>query len=140
MPGATTDSFVGPTLDACLHSLREQVSIGLAARGGDRSQLFIDHTTGVTNGTGVMIGGTAVIGDRVNPHQAVTLDNKSFPPDGNGPLLKGQPRHPIVEDDVVIDAGATILGQMTIGKGVPMAPTGGSYAAIWRAPPSPRPR
>jgi hypothetical protein len=41
---------------------------------------------------------------------------------------------------VVIDAGATILGQMTIGKGVPMAPTGGSYAAIWRAPPSPRPR
>ena len=72
---------------------------------------FIDH------GTGVVIGGTAVIGDRVRLYQAVTLGAKSFPLDDQGVLVKGEPRHPIVEDDVVIYAGATILGRVTIGKG-----------------------
>lgn len=72
---------------------------------------FIDH------GTGVVIGGTAVIGDRVRLYQAVTLGAKSFPQDEKGYLVKGQPRHPIVEDDVVIYAGATILGRVTIGRG-----------------------
>jgi serine O-acetyltransferase len=75
------------------------------------ASFFIDH------GTGVVIGGTAVIGDRVRLYQAVTLGSKSFPLDGHGHLVKGQPRHPIVEDDVVIYAGATILGRVTIGKG-----------------------
>ena len=70
---------------------------------------FIDH------GTGVVIGETAVIGDRVRLYQAVTLGAKSFPADESGRLVKGQPRHPIVEDDVVIYAGATILGRITIG-------------------------
>ena len=72
---------------------------------------FIDH------GTGVVIGGTAVIGARVRFYQAVTLGAKSFPQDEQGYLVKGQPRHPIVEDDVVIYAGATILGRVTIGRG-----------------------
>ncbi len=72
---------------------------------------FIDH------GTGVVIGETAVIGERVRLYQAVTLGAKSFPADGEGMLVKGQPRHPIVEDDVVIYAGATILGRVTIGRG-----------------------
>ena len=72
---------------------------------------FIDH------GTGVVIGGTAVIGDRVRLYQAVTLGAKSFPFDDQGVLVKGEPRHPIVEDDVVIYAGATILGRVTIGQG-----------------------
>ena len=72
---------------------------------------FIDH------GTGVVIGGTAVIGDRVRLYQAVTLGAKSFPLDDQGELVKGEPRHPIVEDDVVIYAGATILGRVTIGQG-----------------------
>ena len=72
---------------------------------------FIDH------GTGVVIGGTAVIGDRVRLYQAVTLGAKSFPQDDKGYLVKGQPRHPIVEDDVVIYSGATILGRVTIGRG-----------------------
>jgi serine O-acetyltransferase len=72
---------------------------------------FIDH------GTGVVIGETAVIGERVRLYQAVTLGAKSFPADGDGTLVKGQPRHPIVEDDVVIYAGATILGRVTIGRG-----------------------
>ncbi|MFC0168577.1 serine O-acetyltransferase EpsC [Pseudoduganella danionis] len=72
---------------------------------------FIDH------GTGVVIGETAVIGERVRVYQAVTLGAKRFPAEGDGTLQKGLPRHPVVEDDVVIYAGATILGRITIGKG-----------------------
>lgn len=72
---------------------------------------FIDH------GTGVVIGETAVIGERVRIYQAVTLGARTFPIDENGSLQKGQQRHPIVEDDVVIYAGATILGRITVGKG-----------------------
>jgi serine O-acetyltransferase len=72
---------------------------------------FIDH------GTGVVIGETAVIGNRVRLYQAVTLGAKRFAKDDNGMLVKGNIRHPIVEDDVVIYAGATILGRITIGRG-----------------------
>ncbi|CAG4894677.1 serine O-acetyltransferase EpsC [Paraburkholderia gardini] len=72
---------------------------------------FIDH------GTGVVIGETAIIGERVRLYQAVTLGAKSFAADVDGSLVKGNARHPIVEDDVVIYAGATILGRVTIGKG-----------------------
>lgn len=72
---------------------------------------FIDH------GTGVVIGETCVIGNRVRIYQAVTLGAKRFTADESGNLQKGYPRHPIVEDDVVIYAGATILGRVTIGKG-----------------------
>ena len=72
---------------------------------------FIDH------GTGVVIGETAIIGKRVRLYQAVTLGAKRFPTDAEGHLQKGLPRHPLVEDDVVIYAGATILGRVTLGKG-----------------------
>ena len=72
---------------------------------------FIDH------GTGVVIGETAIIGDRVRLYQMVTLGAKRFPPGENGELKKGLARHPLIEDDVVIYAGATILGRVTIGKG-----------------------
>ena len=72
---------------------------------------FIDH------GTGVEIGETAVIGERVRLYQAVTLGAKRFSVDESGALVKGLPRHPIVEDDVVVYAGATILGRVTIGRG-----------------------
>jgi serine O-acetyltransferase len=72
---------------------------------------FIDH------GTGVVIGETAIIGERVRVYQAVTLGAKSFAADTDGTLVKGNARHPIVEDDVVIYAGATILGRVIIGRG-----------------------
>jgi len=75
------------------------------------ASFFIDH------GTGVVIGETAVIGERVRVYQAVTLGAKRFPTDADGNLQKGLPRHPLVEDDVVIYAGATILGRVTLGKG-----------------------
>jgi serine O-acetyltransferase len=72
---------------------------------------FIDH------GTGVVIGETTIVGERVRLYQAVTLGAKSFAVESDGSLVKGVPRHPIVEDDVVIYAGATILGRITIGRG-----------------------
>jgi serine O-acetyltransferase len=72
---------------------------------------FIDH------GTGVVIGETTIIGERVRIYQGVTLGAKSFPLDSQGNPIKGIDRHPIIEDDVIIYAGATILGRITIGKG-----------------------
>jgi len=72
---------------------------------------FIDH------GTGVVIGETALIGRNVRLYQAVTLGAKRFATDDDGHLQKGGARHPIVEDEVVIYAGATILGRVTIGHG-----------------------
>lgn len=70
---------------------------------------FIDH------GTGVVIGETAIVGKRVRIYQAVTLGAKRFIAGDDGQLKKNYPRHPIIEDDVVIYAGATILGRITIG-------------------------
>ena len=75
------------------------------------ASFFIDH------GTGVVIGETCIIGDRVRLYQGVTLGAKNFPTDAQGRPIKGRPRHPIVENDVTIYAGATILGRITIGRG-----------------------
>lgn len=85
---------------------RSETSIDIhpgAAIGGG---FFIDH------GTGVVIGETAIIGDNVRLYQHVTLGAKKL--DG---VPKGMPRHPIVEDDVTIYSGATVLGRITIGRG-----------------------
>ncbi len=73
---------------------------------------FIDH------GTGVVIGETTVIGDNVKLYQGVTLGALSFPRDEKGRLIRGKKRHPTIENNVVIYAGATILGgDTTIGEG-----------------------
>jgi serine O-acetyltransferase len=72
---------------------------------------MIDH------GTGVVIGETCIIGNNVKIYQGVTLGAKSFPCDEDGNPIKGIIRHPMVEDDVIIYADATILGRITIGKG-----------------------
>ncbi len=87
---------------------------------------FIDH------GTGVVIGETAVIGRHVRVYQAVTLGAKRFQKDEDGILVKGNARHPIVEDDVVIYAGATILGRITIGHG---STIGGNVWLTYSVPP-----
>jgi serine O-acetyltransferase len=68
---------------------------------------FIDH------GTGVVIGETTVIGERVRLYQGVTLGALSLPPDA-GERLRNQKRHPTIEDDVIIYSGATILGGDTV--------------------------
>jgi serine O-acetyltransferase len=71
----------------------------------------------IDHGTGTVIGATCIIGNNVKLYQGVTLGAKSFPLDENGNPIKGIPRHPVIEDDVIIYAQATILGRVTIGKG-----------------------
>jgi len=90
------------------HSLTG-IDIHPGARIGE--SFFIDH------GTGVVIGETSIIGNRVRIYQGVTLGAKSFPLDEHGNPIKGVDRHPVVEDDVIIYSGATILGRVTIGRG-----------------------
>jgi len=85
------------------------IDIHPGARIGER--FFIDH------GTGVVIGETSIIGNRVRLYQGVTLGAKSFPLDADGKPIKGIDRHPVVEDDVVVYSGATILGRIVIGRG-----------------------
>ncbi|HPI22638.1 MAG TPA: serine acetyltransferase, partial [Spirochaetota bacterium] len=88
---------------------RTGIDLHPGAEIGER--FFIDH------GTGVVIGETSVIGRNVRLYQGVTLGAKSFPMDDKGNPIKGIPRHPIVEDDVIIYSGATVLGRVTIGRG-----------------------
>ena len=85
----------------------------------------IGHHFTIDHGTGVVIGATSIIGNNVKLYQGVTLGAKSFPLDNNGNPIKGIPRHPILEDDVIVYSNATILGRVTIGKG---ATVGGN---IW---------
>ena len=89
---------------------------------------FIDHATGV------VIGETARIGNRVKIYQGVTLGAKSFPLDAEGRPIKRIRRHPTVGDDVVIYANATILGGDTvIGSG---STIGGNVFLMESVPPN----
>jgi len=92
----------------CAHA-RTGIDIHPGATIGER--FFIDH------GTGVVIGETSVIGRNVKIYQGTTLGALSFPRDERGRIIKGGKRHPTIEDDVTIYAEATILGDVTIGKG-----------------------
>ena len=87
---------------------------------------FIDH------GTGVVIGETAIIGDRVQIYQHVTLGARSPLGVTDVSARERLARHPVVEDDVVIYAGATILGRVTIGRG---ATVGGNVWLLEDVPP-----
>lgn len=93
------------------------------------SYFTIDH------GTGVVIGATSIIGNNVKLYQGVTLGAKSFPLDENGKPIKGIPRHPILEDDVIVYSNATILGRIVIGKG---ATIGGNIWVTDDVPPGGR--
>ncbi len=77
----------------------------------------IGHHFTIDHGTGVVIGATCIIGNNVKLYQGVTLGAKSFPLDADGNPIKGIPRHPILEDDVIVYSNATILGRVTIGRG-----------------------
>ena len=105
------------------HSLTG-IDIHPGAQIGER--FFIDH------GTGVVIGETCIIGRNVRIYQGVTLGAKSFPLDGEGHPIKGVPRHPVVEDDVIIYSNATILGRITLGRG---AAVGGNVWLTHSVPP-----
>jgi serine O-acetyltransferase len=95
-------------MSECAHS-KTGIDIHPGATIG--RNFFIDH------GTGVVIGETTIIGDNVKIYQGTTLGAMSFPKDERGRIIKGKKRHPTIEDDVTIYAEATILGDVTIGKG-----------------------
>ncbi|MBS6510255.1 MAG: serine acetyltransferase, partial [Clostridiales bacterium] len=102
------------------------------------SSFFIDH------GTGVVIGETCVIGNRVKLYQGVTLGAKSFEVDEQGNPVKGVKRHPNIEDNVVIYAGATILGgdvtighDSVIGGNVWLVHSVPPYTTVYNAAPKP---
>ena len=108
--------------------LETGVDIHPGARIG--RSFFIDH------GTGTVIGETTDIGNNVKLYQGVTLGALSFPKNERGELIRGTKRHPTVEDDVVIYAGATILGGETvIGRG---SVIGGSVWLTSSVPPGMR--
>ncbi|MBI1303749.1 MAG: serine acetyltransferase [Phycisphaera sp.] len=89
-----------------------ETGIDIHPRAQIGDAVFIDH------GTGVVVGETASIGHRCRIYQGVTLGAKSFEREPDGSMRRGYKRHPTLEDDVVVYAGATILGGDTvIGKG-----------------------
>ncbi len=69
----------------------------------------------IDHGTGVVIGATAILGHHVTLYQGVTLGAKNFPQEADGSLVKGIARHPILGNNVVVYANATILGRVHIG-------------------------
>lgn len=77
----------------------------------------IGHSFAIDHGTGVVIGATAILGHNVTLYQGVTLGAKNFPQEADGTLVKGIARHPILGDNVVVYANATILGRIHIGDG-----------------------
>jgi len=100
---------------------------------------FIDH------GTGVVIGETCTIGNNVKIYQGVTLGALSFPLDENGNPIKGIKRHPNIEDNVVIYAGATILGGETtighdsvMGSNIWVTHSVPPYSRVYNSQPSPK--
>ena len=95
-------------MSECAHT-RTGIDIHPGANIG--KNFFIDH------GTGVVIGETSHIGNNVKIYQGTTLGALSFPKDERGRIIKGGKRHPTIEDNVTIYAEATILGDITIGKG-----------------------
>ncbi|MDR0892876.1 MAG: serine acetyltransferase [Mediterranea sp.] len=89
----------------------------------------------IDHGTGVVIGATSIIGNNVKLYQGVTLGAKSFPLDADGMPIKGIPRHPILEDNVIVYSNATILGRITIGHD---ATVGGNIWVTEDVPPGAR--
>ena len=108
-------------------SERAHSKTGIDIHPGARigNNFFIDH------GTGVVIGETTIIGNNVKIYQGTTLGAMSFPKDERGRIIKGQKRHPTIEDNVTIYAEATIFGDITVGKG---ATIGGN---VWVKQPVP---
>ena len=100
--------LIGRIISQLAHS---ETGIDIHPAASIGPSFFVDH------GTGVVIGETCVIGARVRVYQGVTLGARSFPKNEKGELIKGAKRHPCVEDDVVIYAGATVLGPITLRRG-----------------------
>ena len=104
---------LGARLVARVISDLAHAATGIDIHPGARigNSFFIGH------GTGVVIGETAVIGENVQLSQTVTLGSRPSPNQPDRHNTKSLPRHPTLEDDVIVYAGATILGPITVGKG-----------------------
>ncbi len=116
-----------PRIIAEMAHSRTGIDIHPGAKIG--SHFFIDH------GTGVVIGETCIIGTGCRLYQGVTLGALSFSKNADGTLVKGIPRHPILEDNVTVYAGASILGRVTIGAG---SVIGGNVWLTHSVPPNSR--
>ena len=88
----------------------------------------------IDHGTGVVIGETSIIGNHVTLYQGVTLGAKSFKYDADGNMLN-VPRHPIIEDHVIIYSNASVLGRITIGH---QSTIGGNIWLTHSVPPNSR--
>ncbi|MCM3721745.1 MULTISPECIES: serine O-acetyltransferase EpsC [Solibacillus] len=104
----------------------------------------IGHSFFIDHGTGVVVGETCTIGNNVKIYQGVTLGALSFPLDENGNPIKGVKRHPNIEDNVVIYAGATILGGKTtighdtvLGSNIWLTYSVPPYSRVYNSQPSP---
>lgn len=86
----------------------------------------------IDHGTGVVIGATCIIGSHVKLYQGVTLGARSFKLDDKGNPIKNIPRHPVLEDDVIVYSNATVLGRIHISKG---AVIGGNLWVTHDVPP-----
>lgn len=102
---------VPTSLTRCLTEIAHSVTgIDIHPHTQVGHHLFIDH------GTGIVIGGSAIIGNYVSIYQGVTLGALSFKKDKTGKTVKNLPRHPIIEDYVTLYANAVVLGRVTIGR------------------------
>lgn len=106
----TEDSFIAQTLAHAKADLLVQACLELPWADTHRE-------TGIDILSGDVIGANSMIGSHVRIYQGVTLGGKSVPNDGQDDAIKGLPRHPSVESDVVIFSVATVLGRVTIGRG-----------------------
>lgn len=104
----------------------------------------IGHSFFIDHGTGVVVGETCTIGNNVKIYQGVTLGALSFPSDENGNPIKGIKRHPDIEDNVIIYAGATILGGKTkighdtvLGSNIWLTHSVVPYSRVFHTQPSP---
>ena len=100
-------------------SVKDRTGLSMIVAAEEAGKIGPDTTVveATSGNTGIVVGETCRIGKRVRIYQGVTLGAKSFPLDKNGNPIKGIDRRPIVEDDVIIYSGATILGRVTIGSG-----------------------
>lgn len=77
----------------------------------------IGHSFMIDHGTGIVVGATAILGHHCRIYQGVTLGARSFAKDDSGNIIKGQPRHPILGDNVTVYSNSTLLGRITVGSG-----------------------
>lgn len=77
----------------------------------------IGHSFMIDHGTGIVVGATAIIGSHCRLYQGVTLGARSFAKDESGNIIKGEPRHPILGDNVTVYSNSTLLGRITVGDG-----------------------